>query len=94
MKWISVKERLPPSGEIVLIKLKYSQPFMCLARYLFTFLTAKGEYTHIFNMMVHPRFPKEWLFDNRYRKISRIPKNKVECWMAIPGLTNEEEQTL
>ncbi len=86
MRWINVKDKLPPDGEVILIKLKYSQPFICVARFLDNLSTLEGDYNNIFIMIVHPRFPKLWLFDEQYRKISRIPKNKVEFWMPIPEI--------
>lgn len=83
-EWISVKDRLPNPGQVILIKLKYSEPFICVASFLDNLSTLDGDYINIFVMIVHPRFPKVWLFDEQYRKISRIPKSKVSFWMPLP----------
>lgn len=91
-EWISIKHRLPVNGEIVIVKFKYSEPFVCVARFLENFISFDSEYKHIFIMIVHPRFPKQWLFSDEYRKISRIPKNKVEFWMPLPTPPKENHE--
>lgn len=90
MEWVSVKDRLPSSGELVIIKLKYSTPFMSIARFLDNFTSLEGDYNDIFVIIVHPRFPKTWLFDEQYRKLSRIPKKKVDFWMPLAAPPKEQ----
>jgi len=90
MEWIRIKESLPKSGDVVLIKLKYLIPFICVARYLDNLSTIECDYKDIFIMIIHPKFPKTWMFDERYRKISRIPKNKVEKWSLIESYRGNE----
>lgn len=86
MKWYSPKERLPEPEDVVLIKLNYAEPFICVARYLDHLITWDGDFKDVFIMIIHPRFPKTWMFDERYKKISRIPKSKVEKWTSITGV--------
>ena len=90
MEWISVKDKLPDDGRVVIIKLKYSQPYICVARYLDNLSTWDRDFKDIFITIVHPRFPKEWLFDDRYKKMFHIPKRKVESWMYFLPEDNEE----
>jgi hypothetical protein len=84
MEWISIKDKLPDDGQIVIIKTNYTNPFICVARYLEDLETLEKYYKNIFIMIVHPRFPKEWLFHDKYRKISRIPKRIIDSWMPLP----------
>lgn len=92
MEWISPKDELPNDGEIVIIKYKYAQPFFGIARFLDNWSTFDGDYKNIFLIMASPRFPKLWYFTEEYKKISRVPKNKVECWTPLkhPDITYED----
>ncbi len=83
MQWIHVKEKLPEPGQIVLIQNKYRNPFISVARYTDNLCTLHKDYEHVFVVIRHPKTPKEWLFDERYQKISYLEKNKVEKWCAI-----------
>jgi len=84
MEWISIKDRLPNEEQTVLIKLKYKEPYMCVARFYGDLITFRCDYKHIFITIPHPRFPKTWLFTDEYKKISYIVKNKVTHWMPLP----------
>jgi hypothetical protein len=92
MKWINVKDRLPEPGQVVLVELNYSQPFMCVARFVDQIITLDGDYKNTFFMLVHPRFPKPWAFSNEYKKIARFKKDKVKRWMSIPDLITKYKE--
>lgn len=81
MEWIYAKDKLPEDKDLVLILLNYKKPYVALARFCEIFISGfSGEYKNIFIIHPHPHFPKPWLFDNQYQKISLIPKNKVDRW--------------
>lgn len=84
MKWINIKDRLPNPDKIVIIKFKSPNVYICIARFLETYHTSFKDFKNVFITMVHPRFPKSWLFDEKYEKISIVPKKKVDFWMTLP----------
>lgn len=81
--WIDAKQQLPDEDRLILIKLKYQKPNIFVAKFLRDLSSFDGNHHNIFMMISHPHFPKEWLFDERYKKISRIHKSKVDKWIYI-----------
>jgi hypothetical protein len=90
MIWYNTGESLPEDDSLVIIKLKYKNPFFTVAKFLSRGVGLKKDYKNIFIISFHPYFPKPWLFTEQYFKISRIPKSKVEKWAYL--IENEKPQ--
>lgn len=78
-EWISIKDRLPSDGEIVLVTLHYEEIYRVVCQYVRNLCTLKKVYNHLFIVEIPPRVK---LKIEDYRQFY-LEKNKVTYWMPL-----------
>lgn len=87
-KWINIDEKLPDTGQIVMIKLKYPDLIICVAKFSKILMTRFNNYENIFLTLCYPKFPHAMMYMSleEYEEIFIIKKDNIEFWMSIPEL--------